>query len=49
MSVHCRLSKVLGRKLQLRTFLRVQCGEGLDAGAGKTDFATEVQAMVQGK
>eukprot|EP00955_Chlamydomonas_euryale_P051543 354895-Chlamydomonas_euryale.AAC.2 len=38
-----RLSKQLGTKMQVSAFLRVQCGEGLEAI--KSDFAKEVAEM----
>lgn len=43
----CRFGKGAGVKLNLAKFLRVQCGEGLEAA--KSDFANEVAAMAQGQ
>jgi len=40
-----RLSKDVNVKLKLAQFLRVQCGEGLDAA--RTDFAEEVSSLTQ--
>jgi hypothetical protein len=39
-----RLSKKIGHKLHIKSFLRVQCGEGI-AAADKTGFAEEVAKM----
>ena len=44
----CRLSKAVGQRILLTSFLRVQVGEGLEAKESK-DFASEVAEMAGGK
>ncbi len=42
------MSKAAKCTVQIRAFLRLKCGEGLQDNAGKQDFATEVAALAQG-